>query len=442
MNMHALSHFVLSRRGLAFLFFLLFLIAGQIFWIAKVRRWKRQMVKNVHLNRWLGVLGASVYALLLLYGFSHLRRIPSPARLTLRAALIEGLFLWWIFGSTCGFMVYLLVKACGLVVRRSARLVANAKPSSAAQRPSQLEVASTATPSLPELPSSPSRRDFFQQAATGLAAAPFLAGAYGIVYGRLDIKITHPRIALPHLPRSFEGFRILQLSDLHIGPFMTAREIRTIVQISNRLKPDLIALTGDFVTWDPSTQYDVVEALSGLRAPYGIFGCLGNHELWTGTEDSITLLFAAQGIRILRQEQTLVREGIDSLNLIGVDFETHSRFGPYAEGRVNTYLEGIDRMVSADTVNILLSHNPNTFDRAAELGIDLSLAGHTHGGQIALELAGVNISPALLVTPYVSGWFRKERGQLYVNRGIGTIGFPIRIGAPPEITVYHLTRRA
>jgi len=154
------------------------------------------------------------------------------------------------------------------------------------------------------------------------------------------------------------------------------------------------------------------------------------------------LLFAARGIRILRQEHTTVREGIDTLNLMGVDFETHSRFGPYAGGRVKTYLKSIDRLVSPDTVNILLSHNPNTFDRAAELGIDLSLAGHTHGGQIALELAGVNISPALLITPYVSGWFRKERGQLYVNRGIGTIGFPIRIGAPPEITVYHLTRKA
>jgi uncharacterized protein len=93
-----------------------------------------------------------------------------------------------------------------------------------------------------------------------------------------------------------------------------------------------------------------------------------------------------------------------------------------------------------DTANILLSHNPNTFDRAAELGIDLSLAGHTHGGQVALEFISPQIAPGRLVTPYVAGWFGKPGGQLYVNRGIGTIGPPIRWGAPPEITVFELAR--
>jgi predicted MPP superfamily phosphohydrolase len=93
-------------------------------------------------------------------------------------------------------------------------------------------------------------------------------------------------------------------------------------------------------------------------------------------------------------------------------------------------------------VNILLSHNPDTFDRAAELGIDLSLAGHTHGGQARLEFVSPQLAPSRLVTPYVAGLFVKPGGQLYVNRGIGTIGIPIRIGAPPEITVFELTRGA
>ena len=95
-------------------------------------------------------------------------------------------------------------------------------------------------------------------------------------------------------------------------------------------------------------------------------------------------------------------------------------------------------LVAPHTVNILMSHNPDTFDRAAELGIDLSLAGHTHGGQVALEFVSPEIAPSRLVTPYVAGWFEKPGGQLYVNRGIGTIGVPMRIGAPPEITVYEL----
>ena len=105
-------------------------------------------------------------------------------------------------------------------------------------------------------------------------------------------------------------------------------------------------------------------------------------------------------------------------------------------------LRDIEPLVAADRVNILLSHNPDTFDRAAALGIDLSLAGHTHGGQAALEFISPEIAPSRLVTPYVAGWFRQPGGQLYVNRGIGTIGVPIRIGAPPEITVYRLSRQA
>ncbi|MGH9354797.1 MAG: metallophosphoesterase, partial [Terriglobia bacterium] len=368
------------------------------------------MFKDPILRTVLAALGSSAYILALLYTFSHLWRSSSSVQFTMQAALIRAPFLWWIFGSTCGFVVYLIVTACESGIRFLKR-PAGAKP-----------VRNSGTPA-PMQPASVSRREFFHHAGMSLAAVPFAAGVYGEFYGRLDLKITHPRISLPRLPRSFDGFRILQLSDLHIGPFMTAQEIRRIVKISNDVKPEMVALTGDFITWDPSTQYDVVDALSALQAPYGVFGCLGNHEMWTGTEDSITRLFAACSIRILRQEQAAVREGIDSLNLIGVDFETHGNSRRYTEGHVKTYLHGVEHLVSQDAVNILLSHNPNTFDRAADMGIDLSLAGHTHGGQIALELAGINISPALFISPYASGWFRKRGGQLYVNRGIGTIAF-------------------
>jgi predicted MPP superfamily phosphohydrolase len=126
--------------------------------------------------------------------------------------------------------------------------------------------------------------------------------------------------------------------------------------------------------------------------------------------------------------------------LIGVDFQgCHDcpTFPP------QDYLRGVEPLVLPDTVNILLSHNPESFDRAAQLGIDLSLAGHTHGGQLALESVhrGLNLSRLGGYT-YTSGWYEKPGGQLYVNRGIGTIGFPIRFGAPPEITVFELTRGA
>jgi predicted MPP superfamily phosphohydrolase len=132
----------------------------------------------------------------------------------------------------------------------------------------------------------------------------------------------------------------------------------------------------------------------------------------------------------------------EAFNLIGVDFETSRHMGPGSERFVRVYLQGVESLVMPDTANILMSHNPDTFDRAAELGIDLSLAGHTHGGQVALEFVSPEIAPSRLVTPYVAGWFQKPGGQLYVNRGIGTIGVPMRVGAPPEITVYELAREA
>ena len=221
---------------------------------------------------------------------------------------------------------------------------------------------------------------------------------------------------------------------------MTSEQIRKYVEIANALKPHLIAITGDFVTSDPATQQPVVEALSGLKAPFGVFGCLGNHEAWTGVQDSITGWFTLAGIPILRSRNVPIVMGGDALNLIGVDYTSRRAMGPRVEGIVSQYLEGAEALIDRRRVNILLSHNPDTFDRAAELGIDLSLAGHTHGGQVALEFISPELSPSRLVTPYVAGLFVKPGGQLYVNRGIGTIGVPIRIGAPPEITLFELTR--
>jgi hypothetical protein len=273
-----------------------------------------------------------------------------------------------------------------------------------------------------------------------MAATPFVGGAYGLFYGRLNLQVTNQRIRLSRLPKAFDGFRIAQLSDIHVGPFMSAEEVRKYVAIANEAKPDLVALTGDFITWDPSTQPAVVKALAGLKAPFGVFGCLGNHELWTETEGSITHLFAAEGIRILRSSRVPIALHGETLNLIGVDFQTRTRMGPPGEGMVRQYLQSVPGLMIPDTANILLSHNPNTFDRAAEIGIDLSLAGHTHGGQLSVEFVNRNISPSRLITPYVKGLFQKRDSQLYVNRGIGTIFVPIRLGAPPEITVFELTR--
>jgi len=355
-----------------------------------------------------------LYAVLYQFNLGAWRTRESAVHLTLRDALVSAPFLWWAATSLFGFLVVILFAIPRGLVWAVRRLRSG-----------------------PEI-QSPARRGFLEQTATVAAGVPFVAGAYGLLYGRLNLEITPQTIRLPRLPRAFEGFRICQLSDIHIGPFMPAEEIRKYAAIANQQKADMIVLTGDFVTFDGRTQAAVVEALRGLRAPFGVYGCLGNHDAWCVVEDSITELFRQTGVRILRGERVPITAGRESFNLIGVDFQSPRQFGP--SPAVKNLLGNIAGLVERDRTNILLSHNPDTFDRAAELGIDFSLAGHTHGGQAALEFISPEIAPSRLVTPYVAGWFQKPGGQLYVNRGIGTIFIPIRIGAPPEITVYKLSR--
>jgi len=384
---------------------------SQIYWFLQARALVKRLVKARKTRIVVAAVGLAIYLTIFALNFLFGRR-ASPTRMTWYDALISAPFAGWVVCSLLAFLLAMILWP----IRRAARS--------------------------PAALASPGRRQFLERGANAVIAAPFVAGAYGMLYGRLNLQITRQPIRLARLPKAFAGFRIAQLSDIHIGPFMTADEVRKYVRITNDLKPDLIALTGDFVTWDPSTQHAVVNALTGLHAPFGIFGCLGNHEAWSHTEDSITRMFQQVGIRILRQARAPISRQGESFNLIGVDFETSRHMAPGRENFVRTYLEGVASLMSPDTVNILMSHNPDTFDRAAELGIDLSLAGHTHGGQVALEFVSPEIAPSRLVTPYVAGWFQKPGGQLYVNRGIGTIGVPIRIGAPPEITVYELVKEA
>ena len=454
--MHTPSHaaFVASiLSGIA----VLTLVAGsQVFWVKRVRELGRRLIPNPARRRW-AERALVVYTALWVYEIARFfwSRTPATTEASASVVLIDGPFSWWIFGSVVGFLIVLLLRLPDYLWRAIRWLYRNVAVRLASAtvdppwtllvtmpqaRKRGLRYSAAATSDPPSTVAVTSRRRFLRTATTAAGTVPFIGGFYGLAFGRLDVEVTRQRIHLERLPRGFEGFRIVQLSDIHIGPFMTASEIRHVVDTAQGLKGDLIVLSGDYVTWDPTTQAAAVEALSGLRARFGVFGCLGNHEAWTGVEDSITRLFSTQGVQILRRQNATLRAGGDELNLIGVDFQTHRPAGAHHEGVVRRYLVGAEPLVRKDTVNILLSHNPNTFDRAAELGIDLSLAGHTHGGQVALEFVSPQIAPSRLVTPYVAGWFGKLRGQLYVNRGIGTIGPPIRWGASPEITVFELAR--
>jgi len=392
--------------------FLIF--ASQFYWLWRGFRLARRRIPRPGW-RWATIaVAVAAYVWLWSYNFGEFRRY-TPVHLTLKEALLVAPFMTFAVSSFFGALIALVFAIPQAMVGIARRIRARgARPIA-----------------------SPARRVFLERTANAVTLAPFLAGAYGLLYGRLNLETTTHRVPLPRLPHAFDGFRIAQMSDIHIGPFMPFEQIRKYVDMTNALKPDLTVLTGDFVTTDPRTQQPVVEALSGLTAPFGVFGSLGNHDAWAGVESSITKLFREHGIRILRSEAVPIAIRDEWFNLIGTDFQSKHRFGPSAA--VPNLLSDVVPLIAPGRVNILLSHNPDTFDRAAELGIDLSMAGHTHGGQAALEFISPEIAPSRLVTPYVAGWFHKPGGRLYVNRGIGTIGVPIRIGAPPEITVYQLT---
>ncbi len=396
----------------------LILIASQLYWIRRVRKLGERLIASKRWRRSLGAAGLIIYLFLLAFNMLSGENENRGGQLTLRAALLEAPFYMWFMGSFLGFLVAVVL----WTTDRVARAVSWA-------------FRKLIIPRRPELPS-PGRRRFLEQTANALSAAPFVAGVYGLFYGRLNLETIHKRIKLRRLPKAFDGMRIVQLSDVHISPFMVASEVRKYVGIANQLKPDLVALTGDYLTWDAAVQGEVVELLASLKAPLGVYGCLGNHEILTETEESITRLFAAQGIHILRQARLPVQIGGEALNLIGVDFQ--DGYDPTLPPRA--YLRGVERLVMPDTANILLSHNPNSFDRAAELGIDLSLAGHTHGGQVSLKFIHSSLTPSRFITRYDHGSFEKGGAQLYVNRGIGTVHIPLRFNAPPEITVIELVR--
>ena len=400
-------------------------VPSQVFWIWQVRKIGRRLIPRPSLHRPIGWAAASLYLLLLVYNFLWPKPMPEAAHLTLRAALLVAPYQWWMLASLTGFLLINACYALGLLLRSATwlygRIAAPASPESGA-------------------PLSPERRRFLARAGVAVSATPFAACAYGLLYERTEIEVTRQPIVLSRLPKAFQGFRIAQLSDIHIGQFMSDRQIRSYVAMVNALKPDLVVLTGDFVTWVGSPAATVVGALAGLRGPYGVLGSIGNHELWAGVADSITQQFAEQEIKILRSERSVIEQGGERLNIIGVDYQTLAHFGPKHAGVVREFLPGVASLMLPDTANILLSHNPNTFDRAAELGVDLSVAGHTHGGQVTLEYVSPDLSPARLITPYVRGWFRKGASQLYVNRGVGTIFSPVRFGSPPEITIYELNR--
>jgi predicted MPP superfamily phosphohydrolase len=279
-------------------------------------------------------------------------------------------------------------------------------------------------------PFDPERRRLMEAATTGIGLAPWVMVAYGIGAARFAHRVERVSVPIADLPERFEGFRIVQLTDIHVSEDVPPSLIERFVEVASDLDADLGVLTGDYLAFDQWGLDECVAALSQIRTRAGVIGCLGNHEIHTEASEKITAAFGRRGVDILRGEgRDIEREG-GSVRIVGVDYQ-RSRHAPLRE---------VERWMSSEAPNLLLSHNPNVFPHAAELGFDLTLAGHTHGGQVRVEILEREISPSLFMSPFVQGLYRIGSSRLYVSQGVGTSGLPIRLGAPPEITLITLRR--
>ncbi len=242
-----------------------------------------------------------------------------------------------------------------------------------------------------------------------------------------DPEITEMDIHIRRLGAGYDGLRIVHLTDIHHSLYTPLEDVERAVKMTNHLRPDVIALTGDYVTFSPTYIWPVAQVLGQLRARLGIFAVLGNHD-FQADADEMTRALEAHHIRVLRNSHFALESGHDRLWMVGVDDLWWS---------ADDIGAGM-RHVPARDPKILLCHNPVGVRMAAEHHIDLVLSGHTHGGQVRLPVVGGLYTRSKLGKRFIAGWNRLDGTQIYVSRGIGKVLVPLRVGCPPEITCLNL----
>ena len=276
----------------------------------------------------------------------------------------------------------------------------------------------------------PGRRQLLKAAKTLVVASPALATGFGVFVERRSIHLVTQDIHIRGLHPDLNGFKITQISDIHLSPFLSERELAYAVDMANSTKPHLMVMTGDLITREGDPLDTCIAHLGRLRADYGSYGCNGNHEIYAKCEDYVEQECGRRGLHMLRQKRILIQPGNARLNLAGVDYQRGTN------PNLNDAADLLDARSGA--LNILISHNPAVFDNAAAQGWDLTLAGHTHGGQVSVEILHQHVNLARFYSPYTYGKYQKGKSQIFVTRGVGTVGMPARIGAPPEVAAIRL----
>ena len=333
-------------------------------------------------------------------------------------------------------------------------LAPNPDKASLSGAPTQVPAAQISTPGTFAI----SRRGFIRGSVGMLIPAMYGVADYG-AYDSLDDLDVSPEIAIPipHLPRSLDGMTIVQVTDLHVGPYIRERELQHLVSVINELRPDIVAITGDILDRHLSSLPETVHGLAGLKPSLASYAVLGNHDIYADQYSfnahhrggvKIAKGMEEAGIRTLRNEVVMLGEGSERLALLGLDWLSADPSSPsfysYKDVETRRELAAMTASLSPETPKVLLAHHPDSFTDAKPLGIGLTLSGHTHGGGQVLvgHLNGVPLGIGLIRFKYLSGLYEEQGLSCYVNRGIGYLGVPIRINCPPEVSRFRLTRPA
>ena len=294
-----------------------------------------------------------------------------------------------------------------------------------------------------------SRIKFLSQLAVTFTVVPAVGFLYGIVKGAYKYRIHNVKVPAPNLPEAFNGFKIVQLSDIHVGSFMDKDPLNKAFDIVMNQGADMILFTGDLVNNVAEETYGYEETFKRLKAPYGVFSVLGNHDYgdyveWESPQkkrENLEKLKTQQssfGWKLLMNEHVAIEKDGQRIGLLGIENWGGSlRFPRY--GKMDQAYKGAESY----PFKILLSHDPSHWDKQVrpEYGnIDLTLSGHTHGMQLGIEIPGIKWSPAKWIYKEWAGLYKEGKQFLYVNRGLGFLGYPGRLGIWPEITVIELQK--
>lgn len=295
----------------------------------------------------------------------------------------------------------------------------------------------------------PGRRKFIRQSGLIVAGIPFTSMIYGVLKGRYDFKVIKVKLTFKNLPKSFDGFKIVHISDIHTGSFDSKEAINKGIDLINEQNADVILFTGDLVNNDSREVLPFIDDFKRLKANYGVYSVLGNHDYgdykkWNSDkekQENMDRLYAYQkqmNFKMLNNENATLTKNGESIGIVGVENWGNPPFPQ--RGDLDIALKGVEDI----PFKILMSHDPTHFEKKVvphPTHFDLTLAGHTHGMQFGIEIPGFKWSPIKYIYPKWAGLYKEAKQYLYVNRGFGFLGFPGRAGIWPEITVIEMKHK-